>query len=251
MLDVVVLEWTYSPTDFFEEVIQIKHEDYDMRIEKGKAEARIRPDVYNKRPKMRDELHEALSYRFLSNQFLTHKPYNLSKSSESRFHPDGRKDVRVFAESGMVKCKVGSVDILVKDKDGNVITDSRKERLDKSKEIAILVEDYRGKDRLMGSLLRSYSDAVDDPANELVHLYEIHEALKTRFGKKRALIELGVDKERSTLQRLADDEPLRQGRHRGRNAEKLRDATEAELEEARSCARRLLDAYLRYSDREA
>lgn len=249
MPDIVVLEWTYSPTDFFEEAITMEHEDYEMKIDGGRVEARMHPDIYDKRPTMRNDLHEALDYRFLSNQLLAHKPYNLSKSSESRLHEDGRRDVRVFAESVLLTCVGLSVDIQVKDKDGNIKTDTRKERLDRNKEMASLVEKHRSKDGLLGSLLKSYSHAVTNPENELVHLYEIHEALKTRFGKKKAPTELGVGEEWSTLQRLADDEPLRQGRHRGRNAESLRDATEAELKEARGIARGLIEGYLRYLER--
>jgi len=45
---------------------------------------------------------------------------------------------------------------------------------------------------------------------------------------------------------LANDEPLKQGRHRGRNLEILRDATEDELVEARNFTRELIGKYLDY-----
>ncbi|MBZ5565847.1 MAG: hypothetical protein LAP13_25935 [Acidobacteriia bacterium] len=249
---IVILEWTYTPTEFFEEAIHIGHEDYQMKIEGGKVEARIRPDIYDKIPMMRDALHEALNFRFLSRQFLTHKLYSLSKSSESRLYPDGRKNVRIFAESIMMTCAVGSADILLKDTNGNVIIDSRQDRVHREKELGTLVEKHRSKDKLIALLLKSYSDAVNDPKNELVHLYQIQEALTTRFGKKKAPTKLGIDPTQwDGFKALADDKPLRQGRHRGRNADKLRDATEAELEQARTFVRKLIEAYLRYIDREA
>ena len=37
MQDVVILEWTFSPPDFYEEPIHIVREDYDMRIDNGKV----------------------------------------------------------------------------------------------------------------------------------------------------------------------------------------------------------------------
>lgn len=253
MQDVVVLEWAFSPADFFEEPIHIVREDYEMRIDNGKVEARIDPDIYGKEHKMRDELHEALNGRFLAIQLLTHKPYKLSKASMYRLHSDGRKDVTVFLDSCVMTAFVGTLDIVVKDKHGNVISDSRKERAEKKKELADLVQKYRSEDPLLSSLLRSNNAAVNDPNNELVHLYEIRDALSGRFGGETgAQTALGIGGTQwSRLGQLANDEPVKQGRHRGRSAGALRDATEAELKEARSIALSLVEGYLQYLERES
>ena len=47
---------------------------------------------------------------------------------------------------------------------------------------------------------------------------------------------------------LFNNEPLRQGRHRGKSGSALRDATEAELTEARRIALAMIEAYLRHLD---
>jgi hypothetical protein len=253
MQDVVVLEWTFSPRDFFEQPIHIAHENYEMIVDNGKIQARIDPDIYDKRPDMRDELHEALNARFLAVQLLSHTPYELSKASMYRLHADGRKDVTVFVESCLMTAFVGTLDIVVKDRDGNVISDSRKERLERKKRLADLVGTYRSKDPLLASLLTSYDRAVRDPQNELVHLYEIRDALSKRFGgETEALTALRISATQwSRLGQLANDEPLSQGRHRGKSVGVLRDATEGELKEARSIALELVEGYLQHLEQKS
>jgi len=249
MEDVVILEWTFTPKDYFEDEIRIERSDYEMIIKDGLTEARISPEVYDKEHKMRDSLHQNLNDRFLGVQLLTHRPYTLSKASMFRLHPDGRKDVTVFPESCVMTITAGNVDIVVKDKDGNVVSDSRRDRVEKKKELAELAETYSS-DPVAASLLASYKAAVNDPDNELVHLYEIRDALSKLFlGEKQArtLLRLSAS-EWSRLGQLANSEPLKQGRHRGKNAGELRDATEEELTEARKIARNFVEAYLVYLD---
>ena len=76
--------------------------------------------------------------------------------------------------------------------------------------------------------------SVRDPANELVYLYEIRDALSVKFGSDRgARIALAITSSQwSRLGQLCNDEPLRQGRHRGKTRVALRDASEDELFEA-------------------
>jgi hypothetical protein len=248
MEDIVVLEWKFSPPDYFEEPIHVKRDDYVMTISNGTVEARIKPELYDKDQSMRDRLHSSLNDRFLGVQLLSHKPYELSKASMYRLHPDGRKDITIFPEPIVIRVSTGEPDIIVKDKDGNVISDSRQERIQKKQELAELVEKYRQRDPFVAAILRSYNEAVDDRDNELVHLYEIRDAIAKHFGGESAAESvLGITGTQwSRLGKLANDEPLKQGRHRGKNPGVLRDATEGELREARSIARNLIEAYLNY-----
>ncbi len=249
--EIVVLEWTFSPPDYFEDRIDLKRDNYEMVIDRGKVEARIRPEVYDKIPSTRDDLCVALNDRFLGVQLLTHRPYELSKASMYRLHPDGRKDITVFVEPLVVELSMGAPDIIVKDKDGNVISDSRKDRIEKKKELADLAEKYRRIDPTAASLLQSYQAAVNDPNNELVHLFEIRDAVSKKFGGESAARDaLKISSTQwSRFGHLANDEPLKQSRHRGKSPGTLRDATETELMEARNIARRLVEAYLEYLER--
>lgn len=250
MDNIVVLEWTFSPPDYFEEVLRVEHEGYTMVIDMGKVEARIDPKTYDKEHNMRDELHKVLNDYFLGVQLLTHKPYELSESSMHRLHPDGRKEITLFVRSVESISLVGSVDLIVKDKDGNVLSDSRRDRIEKKKELAALVEKFRKQDEFVDSVLTFYEAAIKDPKNELVHLFDIWEALVKRFGgENEALTALGISRsKRKILGRLANDEPLLQGRHRGAKVGELRDATEAELEEARGIVRNIIETYLHFLD---
>jgi hypothetical protein len=249
MEDIVILEWSFTPPDYFEDEIRIIRDDYEMVIKEGKVEARINPSLYDREPKMRDSLHESLNNQFLGAQLINHKPYDLSKPSMYRFHSDDRKDVTVFLDG--VTSSGGTLDFVVQNKDGNLIVDSRKDRIQKKKKLSELAEVYCPKDPLTASLLKSYNAAVNDPENELVHLYEIRDALNKRFGDMQTTCKILslTESDWKRLGQLANNEPLKQGRHRGKSPGILRDATEDELKEARDIARSFVEAYLVFLDR--
>ncbi|MBI2883934.1 MAG: hypothetical protein HYY11_08525 [Candidatus Methylomirabilis oxyfera] len=167
---VVVLEWNFSPPDYFEEPLEISRQDYTMTIADGKVQAKIDSAIYEANPSMRRSLHDALNDRFLGVQLLTHRAYEPSKSTMTQVHPDGHRDIFMEAEPGHIVIAGNAVDIQVIDKDGNVISDSKRDRIEKKKSLAELVSTHRATDALLASLLRSYDAAVRDPNNELVHL---------------------------------------------------------------------------------
>jgi len=248
MDDVVILEWTFSPPDYFEELIRVERENYTMVINDGKVEARINPMAYDREHKMRDKLHNVLNDYFLGVQLFTHKPYELSESSMHRSYADGHREITLFVKSVEEISIVGSVDFILRDKGGNVLSDSRRDRIEKKKALAVLVEKYRKQDEFVDSMLSFYEASIHDPKNELVHLYDIWESLVNRFGDEKSVkTALAIsDSDRRTLGILANDAPLRQGRHRGKKVGELRDATTTELEEARGVARKVIEAYLYY-----
>lgn len=136
----------------------------------------------------------------------------------TRVYPDGRKDHFLEPEPGRIVINGHPVDFQVRDKDGNIIADSKRERIEKKKSLADPVSTYRASDTTLASLLRSHDAAVRDPNNELVHLYEIREALSVKFGgDKEARSELGTSaSDWSRFGQLCNNEPLRPGRHRAR-----------------------------------
>jgi hypothetical protein len=219
MIQIVVLEWNYSPPDYFEQDIKIERVEYDLRIGNGKATARVMSSAYDASPNYRHSLHESLSNRFLAIQLLTHRVYNLSMPSMYRLHPDGRKDVTLIVESLFQKQTTSSIDLIVKDKNEKVISDTRQDRINSNLNFANLVEKHSKTDDVLRALLKSYNDAVKDPDNELVYIYEIRDAIAHKFGDEcNAESILGISKNKwSRIGALANDEPLKQGRHRGKN----------------------------------
>ncbi len=97
-------------------------------------------------------------------------------------------------------------------------------------------------------MLNSYHTAVADSNNELVHLYEIREGISAKFGSESAVRKLlNISSSQwSRLGQLCNNEPLKQGRHRGKTIGALRDASESELAEAREISRAMIEAYLQY-----
>jgi len=99
-------------------------------------------------------------------------------------------------------------------------------------------------------LLNSYKSAMNDPNNELVHLYEIRDALSKKFGdgdKNKTCKALNISTTQwSQLGNLTNNPSLRQGRHRGKNPGTLRNATVEELTEARNIALLFVEAYFKY-----
>ncbi|MBK6388509.1 MAG: hypothetical protein IPF71_18020 [Rhodoferax sp.] len=97
---------------------------------------------------------------------------------------------RLFSEvdSCVMTVSSGTVDLVVKDKDGNAVSDTKRERLDKQKRFANLADKHRKSDATLDQMLKSYQKSVKDPENELVHLYEIRDSLSERFGSKSSAI---------------------------------------------------------------
>jgi hypothetical protein len=243
----VILEWKYEPRDYFEAPIEVVRDDYVLRISDGAVSAEVAASVYDSRPAMRDDLHSEVQSRLQAVALLDHRKHKLSESSETRVRPDGSKLVSVSVEPATARAGGPRADIVVRDPSGNVTYDSKQARIDEKRAVADLAAKHGASDATAGAILQSYSAATADPSNELVHLYEVRDALARRYGgESNARSALGIDSRGwSDLGRLCNHEPLRQGRHRGRSAGELRDATHEELTKARRLCAEMITAYLR------
>jgi hypothetical protein len=140
MEDIVILEWAFSPPNYFEEPIHIICDQYDMIIDNGKVEARIKLEVYNNDPELLNKLHNSLNYRFLGTQLFSYENYKLSDSTMYLLHPDGRKVITIISKGGVCFSGTGQIDFIEKDEKGNIIKDSKRERIDKKKQLSDLSE---------------------------------------------------------------------------------------------------------------
>jgi len=242
------IEWAYSPKGFFEELPQIQHEHCELSVEPGKIVAKIDPAYGDPRPALRDQLHARLEHLFIGSQLVTARPFSLGVSSVYNQKPTGEKHLFVEVADSVCVASVGA-DYKITDKDGNVIADSRAERIKRTQSLADLAAKYCPSDAVAGKILHSYKNAIDDADNSLVHLYEICDALRECFGTEReAQQKLGIKQAWKQLGKLANNEPLRQGRHRGRTLTELRDATKAELDTAFTSAQAMIERYLKHLD---
>jgi len=241
------LEWKYSPETYLEEPILIEFEGGGLEIKGGVAIAVIVPEVFHADESIREKLTAKIESRLHAVQIMTHKDFELSKPSRTDIREDGKKNHFLEVESCVMSMSVGTVDIVVHDKNGNVVSDSKRERIDKQHAFAALVDKHREHDATLDQMLKSYQQSVKDPKDELVHLYEIRDALSNKFGSKEGAIKaLGITKgEWDEIGKLANTLPLKQGRHRGQSVGALREAEPVELEMARKSVVHLIDKYLK------
>src|SRR5207249_1962903 len=131
------------PPDYFEEPIIIAHSDYTMSIGDGKTEAKIDAAIYDANPSMRDDLHQLLNCRFLGVQLVSHRDYELTNSPNAiRLHPDGHRTISVEVIGAAAVIIGGRADFQHIDASGNVIFDSKRDRIERQKHFADLVSKH-------------------------------------------------------------------------------------------------------------
>jgi len=243
---IVFLEWAYEPTNYFEAEQTIKDSEFEVTIVGGRAIAKIAMEKYDAVPNMDRRLHRLLDAYFLGIQLETFKPYILSQPSLTRVDATGRRRHELHViETVSVDALI--IDAIHIDGAGNVLADTREDRAARRKVLSALACKYHD-EPVFSSMHRSFRAAVDDRNHELVHLYEIRDALKKHFGtKKKACTAIGLpQKDWSRLGKLCNDAPVEQGRHRGKNLTGLRNAAREELDEARTISVRMIRGYMQY-----
>ena len=248
MADEILLEWTYTPADLFEDRIELLVDACAFVIDAGTVvgHAPVEGELPADLGSFFNTMHQRLDAAFLGAQILAHKAYKLSGPNNIvRLSSDGRRHAYVLAEVGTLNLSLGVVDVLIADGAGNVTVDTRAARIARRRDIALKASAHIA-DPAANSILRSYSAAVNDPRNELIHLYEIRDAMQKHFRSKgKAMKALNVSSaEWGAIGRLACYEPLLQGRHRGEHPGALRPATVEELSEARAIGRKMIERYL-------
>jgi hypothetical protein len=251
-------EGSYTPKTYFEEPVDCGKSGYTVVIADGKIVVTMSDPDSEVGEAFRADIERTIECVFHAQQVQTGKPYEKTKlDSRNRYHPDGRKGVSIQLESQSVICLASSLDFQIRDSNGTITHDSkaaRLEHLDRFREQCLRHED----DPVLSRLRTSFHQAVNDPANALVHLYEIRDALSVCFGSEHnAKKKLGFsrgenEKNWSYFGKMANNEPLQEGRHRGQHERvKLRSATEEELTQVQSIARQMIQAYLDHLDSEA
>jgi hypothetical protein len=242
----IIYEWNYEPADYLEEEINISSAEFQLAIRNGKAEALVDPRIIENSPSIRDDLTTVVKSRFDAIQLLTHREYSLGKPGRVDLREDGKRNIYLEVETAVIKAIAGKVDFVHRDREGNVLYDSKRARLEQQRWFAETVSKFRTSDRTLDQLLKSYQQAVKDPDNEFLYLYEIRDAIASKFGnKKNSLKQLGiVEKEWNMLGELSNKRNIKQGRHRGEFAGLLRDADASELDAARKIAVGFIEKYL-------
>lgn len=250
MSETWTVEWGYTPADFFPRSFSQCVAGQWFQVGRGCVKATIDTAHQEWSESLPDALHGVVLWMFQRQQVRNYRQFELLHYTVQHVAEDGSTSwstshAGVLTMSGdLATCHLAS--------NGNPVQGglspggSQEERL-----ILASISRDMVSDAVLCKMLNSLGRAIDDQANELVHLYEIRDALRKRFdGEAKARPALGVSStDWKRLGRLANDYALRQGRHRGEHAGELRDATPDELEQARSIARDMIDAYIRYLER--
>jgi len=191
---------------------------------------------------------QELHYYFLGAQLIRRQRFSIHGGAIYRVWPDGRRDTTLVVDSVKLVMTGENVDLIFKD-DKGIVHDTRRDRIEATKNLAGLSVRHCITDPKVRKILDSFNDAVRDPENEFVYLFEIWEALRERLqGTNAALDVLKISNEDLTrFYNLTCNLPLQQGRHRGL-FENLRDATIDELDGARRIAQTMVERYLNYLD---
>ncbi len=246
----IQLEWKYSPKMYLEEPITIPCEACEggcLEIKDGVAIAKINPEKYHSNSSIREVLTRQIENQLYAVLIANHKDFDLSKTSRADIREDEKKNYYLKVEDIVLNIEAEAVDLITIDKYGDIVFDTKKERLDEQNHLACLIGNHR-QDGVLDGMLKSFHQSRKDPDNELVHLYEIRDALSNKFGSKQnAINKLGTIKyEWDELGKLANDPRIKQARHRGKSAGALRDASTTELDKARKSAQLLIEKYLEY-----
>jgi hypothetical protein len=227
-------QWSYEPKGFFEAPYRYSDGEYDILIDEGKVVATLRTPQDPVDSALEQRIENAVRNIFKTRKLILHAPYELKGVSLHQYSKK-TKNVAIRLASASTIVMAGRADLILKDAHGNVVKDSKAERISEHTTMLDSLVPKLARSPLLQILLESYCRAVDDPSDEFTHLYEIRDALKTHFGEEmKARNALSISKnEWQRLGVLACVEPREEGRHRGQHPSGRRNATAQELNEAR------------------
>lgn len=240
------LDWHYEPKDFFEEAFETESADWKLKIDAGIAEATIKSPIDPIPEALKESIEQTVKSIFGCRQIYAQQKYSMSAARLHQIRSNGDGTTFIELKVSARIAFASKADLVCVGPNG-VVQDTRRERIDAETAFVKLLSPLLGRSPLLQKMVNSYGMAVADPENELVHLYEIRDALVAHFnGDDVARKQLGLSKLRwNRLGELANHAPLKEGRHRGRSLSELRPAKTEELEDARSVARELITAFSR------
>ena len=245
-LNKTVIEWPYEPPNFFETPFYRSYQEYELHIQDGRARATLKTPVDPVPTDVKTAIQKRLEAVFAARRLCTHlayTPLDLESIRIYQHHSDGHTNTAITLKGSIVAISSGSAEFVLTDSTGRILRDSKAERITEQDRYIDLIVNGDEKHPLVSALWRSYGAAVNDPADEFIHLFEIRDALKKHFGdEQNAKKELGIsDTKWKRLGILANSEPVEQSRHRGQHLSGRRPASQSEIEEARSIAKELIE----------
>jgi hypothetical protein len=186
------IEWKFTPEDFFEDEFEATCCGVPVRVGRGSVATSIDGDQYTLRPRLHEEMGEEIRSLFYGAQLVSRVPFSIKSPSRVHVDASGGQNIIVPLLGNEAKFFGGAVDVRQEAPDGTVLVDTRRDRFEKKLRLALLARKHRHSDATLRSMLRSLDGAVNDPADELLHLYEIKDAVCHEFaGRPHAIAALG------------------------------------------------------------
>ncbi|MCA1640088.1 MAG: hypothetical protein LC768_17495, partial [Acidobacteria bacterium] len=111
MQEVVIMEWTYTPGDYFEEKFEQFQDRFNLEIDNGKVQAVIPASVFDKNNSILEEIDEQIKALFMGIMICTHNDYKLSAYTDYRLLPDGKKAYTLRAQKAVFKLTLHAVEL--------------------------------------------------------------------------------------------------------------------------------------------
>ena len=242
----ITFKWVYTPANYFDQRIEYEINGWNIQLYNGCAQAVVQTqESVTKHPMLRNKINDEIDRQFFAQQLLKHGSYELSYDRMEEENSEGERNVVIEAEATVLTILGMSAEITITNKDGNITYDSRRDRKQREQGFRNKIVEACRHDPLSKHLMDSYKASVNEPENELVRLYEIRDALAKHYGSDHhAKSRLSISNTKwSQFGKICNVEPLNQGRHKGQHIGSLRNATDAELQEAREITLALLDAH--------
>lgn len=236
------LYWGYTPTDFFEQSISFAAQHGDLTFAEGKATLTLSTATDPVPAQLMTVAREHAEAFLAARCLQSGRSYSLGEWPTVHQHSQHGVSANIIGGSGALAIASASVavDMTIRNKDGDVVSDSSRDRWKADADFLQSIAQKIPKSKVLSSLLRSYHRGIQDHANSLVHLFEINEILSKHFGGDAPAKKALDLKSWKTLGTLANDEPLQESRHRGKHFDRLRPATQTELEAARQASKQLI-----------
>jgi len=232
----VVLTWGFGPLhelDIDEEIKIDTDTGFEITIREKEAIAEVPYEQYSE--EINKELTESLRCYFEALMLEPDFNYVEFKIYEpSVKYPNGKiKFVQYF-----------DAKLIVKYKADKKVSEKMKFRISKN---GPLMKKFRN-DKALETIMNNFKKANIDSENFLVHIFYIVEVLGKKFnGRDKMCSILGIPKKKiEILGRLCNDEPLKEGRHRGKYYDRLRKATHEERKKVKGTASEIIEKYLEY-----
>ncbi|KMU93748.1 hypothetical protein AC138_22555 [Pseudomonas putida] len=222
-----------------------------MVIQDGVARADLDAVTYQTDSGIAERLLRTIRARLAPYEFTRVEPIHIdSNPTLTITHQDGQPR-EIHLQSSFASIRITDhVEIQIY-RNGVLIQDTALEGRDRRQSEAELLSRHADDD-LLSRLLASKSASKSNPSDEFTHLYEILEALQSKFVKPATLInELGIEKAKVRKFHSVCNDPSTASRHRGLAKGPLKEPSADQYHHARTFAWDMILSYAQWLEKKS